>query len=185
MDRQCDREVKMPTALAERNAVVRDEVLAPLGPRVRILAANVTALGFNEVISRLVGWARRRDRGRMVCVANVHMMVEAKRDPEFAGLLDAADAVVPDGMPLVWLLRKAGFRAQDRVAGMDLLPALCAAAEATDIPVYFLGSTQGVLAALEAKLRATHPRLRIVGRGHGGADPKGRAGIPIRGARMP
>jgi N-acetylglucosaminyldiphosphoundecaprenol N-acetyl-beta-D-mannosaminyltransferase len=153
----------MPTALAERNAAVHDEVLAPLGPRVRILAANVTALGFNDVISRLVGWARRRDRGRMVCVANVHMLVEAKRDPAFAEILEGADAVVPDGMPLVWLLRRAGFQTQDRVAGMDLLPALCAAAEATDISVYFLGSTESVLAALKAKLRAIHPRLRIVG----------------------
>ena len=132
-------------------------------PTVTILTAEMTALSFEDFVETVTRWGQAQDRGRMVCVANVHMLVEARRDPSLAQSLRRADAVTPDGMPLVWLMRRNGHPNQDRIAGMDLLPALCDMAERESISVYFLGSTPEVLRAIRCRLRSTHPRLRIGG----------------------
>ncbi len=132
-------------------------------PTVKVLTAELTALRFEDLVETVTLWGKAQDRGRMVCLANVHMLVEARRDRSLAEVLRRADAVTPDGMPLVWLMRRNGHPDQERVAGMDLLPALCATAERESINVYFLGSTPEVLTAIRRRLRAAYPRLRVVG----------------------
>ena len=104
-----------------------------------------------------------RDSSFVVCMANVHMLVEANDHPDLAEELLQADMVLPDGMPLVWLMRRRGAPEQDRIAGMDFLPELCLAAERARVPVYFIGSTAPVLEAMERKLRREFPRLLIAG----------------------
>jgi N-acetylglucosaminyldiphosphoundecaprenol N-acetyl-beta-D-mannosaminyltransferase len=91
------------------------------------------------------------------------MLVEARRNPGFGQVLDRSDAVLPDGMPLVWLMRQAGSPRQERLAGMDLLPALCAAAAREAIGIYFLGSTPEVLSRMQRRLKDHYPMLRVVG----------------------
>ncbi len=134
-----------------------------LQPGVQVLSVGVTTLSFKEHVTLLTEWARRREGSRVVCAANGHMLVEARRDSTFATILREADAVTPDGVPLLWLVRRRGAPGQDRVAGMDLLPALCAAAERAHIPIYFIGSTLDVLQAIERRLQREYPQLCIAG----------------------
>jgi len=91
------------------------------------------------------------------------MLVEACRDEGFAKELLEADVVTPDGMPLVWLMRRRGALRQERVAGMDLFPALCTEAERQGLAVFFLGSTPDVLDGIRARAQREHPRLEIAG----------------------
>ena len=51
----------------------------------------------------------RRGAGGHVCVANVHMLVEARRDAAMREVMERAALVVSDGRPLVWQLRRHGF----------------------------------------------------------------------------
>ena len=132
-------------------------------PTATVVGVPVTALGFKDHVSLICKWAQGAPTGRIVCVANVHMLVEAQRHRRFRGLLHRADLVTPDGMPLVWVMRSSRAPRQHRVAGMDLLPALCSVAERRRIPVYFLGSTEAVLGHMRKRLRAEHPQLSIVG----------------------
>lgn len=134
-----------------------------MAPRVKVFSASITALDLSEFTELLTGWAKGSGNGRMVCVANVHMLVEARRDASVAAILGRADAVSPDGMPVVWCMRRFGYPNQQRVAGMDLLPELCAAAEMKSIRVYFLGSTPAVLSAIRDRLNREHPHLEVVG----------------------
>ena len=98
-----------------------------------------------------------------VCCANVHMLVEAHRDAGFRHLLNQARVVTPDGAPVAASLRWLHGLPQARVAGLDLLPALLAAAAAAGQSVYFYGTTEGVLAALVARARRELPALRVAG----------------------
>ncbi|MNR81952.1 putative N-acetylmannosaminyltransferase [compost metagenome] len=127
-----------------------------------VIGSPVTALGFQEQVETMAAWATRRE-SRMVCAANVHMLMEAHARPDFADILRSSDLVTPDGMPLVWMLKKLGARQQERVAGMDLLPALCRLAQERDLSVYFLGSTPQVLERMYERLQRDFPRLRIAG----------------------
>ena len=77
----------------------------------------------------------------MVCVGNVHMTMEAWDDRAFREVVDTADLVVSDGMPLVWALRSLGVSRAARVRGPDLMLDLCREAAAKGIPVGLYGGT--------------------------------------------
>jgi N-acetylglucosaminyldiphosphoundecaprenol N-acetyl-beta-D-mannosaminyltransferase len=100
-------------------------------------------------------------RGGYVCLANVHMIMEALDDASFFDILDHAQAVVPDGMPLVWSLRADGYRDTERIAGMDLTAAVLALAEEGGFTVGFYGGRPQVLARLLTCVRSRWPGVRI------------------------
>lgn len=98
-----------------------------------------------------------------VCIANVHMVVTAFQDKQFAPVVRNANIVTPDGQPLTWAMRLLFGIKQERVAGMDLLPDLLRNAEAANIPVYFYGGTTDMLDATSRYLITKYPSLKIAG----------------------
>jgi N-acetylglucosaminyldiphosphoundecaprenol N-acetyl-beta-D-mannosaminyltransferase len=102
--------------------------------------------------------------GGMVCVANVDMLTRAKRTPRLARLMHNATAVVTDGMPLVWALRKLhGRRDAQRVYGPGLVLDLCERASKENVGVFFYGGTPEELSYLESNLLKRYPELKIAG----------------------
>ena len=98
-----------------------------------------------------------------VCFANVHMLMEAERDPEFGQILNAADVAAPDGSPVAAAVRWFRGPVQERVAGMDLLPALLRAAAGRGQSVFFYGTTVEVLQGIVQRIQRELPALRIAG----------------------
>lgn len=131
-------------------------------PLIDVIGTPMTALPPSAQVELILAWAGEA-RPRVVCLANVHMTVEARLDAEFAAILRRADLVAPDGVPLVWMMRRLGAPEQERVAGFDLLVEVCREAAARGISVFFLGSTPDVLAAIRARLARDFPTLRIAG----------------------
>jgi N-acetylglucosaminyldiphosphoundecaprenol N-acetyl-beta-D-mannosaminyltransferase len=136
--------------------------LEPLPPKQSVIGFPVTAAPFDRQIELIMKWANRR-LSKVVCVANVHMIMEAHQNPEFAAVLSHADLVTPDGMPLVWLMNLLGVWRQNRVAGMDLLLALCQQVSARKISVFFIGSERETLDRMKVRLLQEFPDLQIVG----------------------
>ncbi|MDY7021011.1 MAG: WecB/TagA/CpsF family glycosyltransferase [Cyanobacteriota bacterium] len=130
-------------------------------PSKRVLSSGITALRFEEQMKTIVHWASRRE-SRTVCVANVHMVMEAYWQPKFAQILHNADLVTPDGMPLVWMLQKMGVP-QDRVAGMDILIRLCQLAPLQNVSIFFLGSDDETLEAIGNRLNQEFSSLKVAG----------------------
>ncbi|WP_416448244.1 WecB/TagA/CpsF family glycosyltransferase [Leeuwenhoekiella sp. A2] len=98
-----------------------------------------------------------------VCVANVHMLIEAQKDQAYNDIINNAYMVTPDGMPLTWSLSLLYGAKQDRVAGMDLLPDLLKASEETSMPVFFYGGTQNMLDDTKVFCEKRYPALKIAG----------------------
>lgn len=128
----------------------------------RVIGCPVTALPFDAQISLMLTWAKQH-LSKTVCVANVHMLVEAYRNPGFAAVLHNSDLVTPDGMPLVWMLRCLGVQNQDRIAGMDILLSLCAQAPTQGVRLFFLGSQDVILDRMKQRLVREFPNLNIAG----------------------
>jgi N-acetylglucosaminyldiphosphoundecaprenol N-acetyl-beta-D-mannosaminyltransferase len=80
-----------------------------------------------------------------VCIGTVHMVMESFDDPEFKEIVNSADLVTPDGMPLVWGLKILGIKDAQRVYGPALTPYVCERASKLGIPVGFRGGTEEVL----------------------------------------
>jgi len=129
-------------------------------PTQKVLDFPITALTFENQIQIILKWAIACE-SRTVCVANVHMLMEAHWNPEFASILKNADVVTPDGMPLVWMMRRMGARYQDRVAGMDILQRLCQLAQIENVSVFFLGSQTEILSRMRKRLEQEFPKLEI------------------------
>lgn len=89
--------------------------------------------------------------------------MEAYWYPEFSSVLENADLVTPDGVPLVWMLKLMGVPEQDRIAGMDILLALCQLAQTQSICVFFLGSEATILQEMRIRLEDNFPNLQISG----------------------
>jgi N-acetylglucosaminyldiphosphoundecaprenol N-acetyl-beta-D-mannosaminyltransferase len=98
---------------------------------------------------------------------NAAKFVAWRRDPAVRALVDASAVVSADGQSVVWASRLLGDPLPERVAGIDLMDRLIAEAERRDYRVFFLGARPEVLECALARLRARHPRLRIVGRRDG------------------
>ncbi|HEV2132771.1 MAG TPA: WecB/TagA/CpsF family glycosyltransferase [Terracidiphilus sp.] len=125
-----------------------------------ILGVNIAISSYAEVAKRSIAWAATGD-SRVVFYANVHMIMEARDHPDFRAMLNAADMVNSDGMPLVWALRGLGERTAKRVYGPDATEVLLAAAEDARIPVGFYGGDSSTLATLLERVRRRHPQLNI------------------------
>ncbi len=161
------------TDLAENALDLPAEARAPRKPRRdavsgrtaacesrHILGMRVHATSYSETAEAVLEMASTR-AGGMVCVATVHMVMEAFDDPEFRRLVNSAERVTPDGMPLVWALRAFGAPEASRVYGPSLTPEICARAEQRGVPVGFYGGSPEVIEVLRKRLLARFPRLQV------------------------
>jgi len=99
---------------------------------------------------------------RTVCAANVHMTMESRDDREFRDIVNGADLVVADGVPMVWALRLLGLPQQRRVrVSPDLLLELFAACEARGLRLGLYGGSLDTLGVFTAFLGRSYPRLEI------------------------
>lgn len=124
----------------------------------KVLSINISCWPYLEFVDRLRALALLQ-KSAYVCVANVHMTIEAHDDPSFAAIVNGADGVTPDGMPLVAALKLLYGVTQERVTGMDLLPDLLKVAEREKFSVFFYGGTEAMLQATEQHLAANYPGI--------------------------
>jgi N-acetylglucosaminyldiphosphoundecaprenol N-acetyl-beta-D-mannosaminyltransferase len=136
-------------------------VVDPL-PMCEVIGSPVTALPFETQMDLIAAWAKRR-LSKMVCVANAHMLVEAHWNTAFAAVLRKADLVTSDGMPIVWMMKLLGIRTQNRIAGMDILLALCGLSIQSNLKVFFLGGERSILERMRHRLDGDFPDLKVVG----------------------
>ena len=125
-----------------------------------ILGSRVDPISYAQATQQVVAWAQQHE-SRYVCAANVHMLMEAYDSPEFQNVVNGADLVTPDGMPLVWMLRCLGYPQQERVYGPDLTLRLIEAAAMQEISVGFYGGTVETLVQLTNSFKEKHPNLQI------------------------
>lgn len=128
----------------------------------KVIGFPVLAIPFNRQVDIIIGWAKAR-LSRFVCVSNVHMLMEGRWHSDFAQVLHEADMLTPDGMPLVWMTSIMKGQPQDRVAGLELMLALCRQAQSQGIGLFFLGSTPEMLAKIRCQLSKDFPDLEIAG----------------------
>ncbi|MFS2179423.1 WecB/TagA/CpsF family glycosyltransferase [Rhizobium pisi] len=124
---------------------------------VRISAVNLkSATGFIQK-------AIEDGRKEYVCVRDAHGVVRCQDDPELRSIHNRAFLVTPDGMPLVWALKRAGHLESDRVYGPDLMLSVFEAGTSKGIRHFLYGATAETLQQLQARLLARFPGAEIAG----------------------
>lgn len=134
----------------------------PTVSTVDVLGVPVSAINMDMALDTLGRWIAEATPA-YVCVTGVHGVMESQRDPVLLQIHQEAGLVTPDGMPLVWLCRKRGQRAVERVYGPDLLLRVCERSLRTGWSHYFYGGAEGVAVELARHLSEMFPGLKIAG----------------------
>jgi N-acetylglucosaminyldiphosphoundecaprenol N-acetyl-beta-D-mannosaminyltransferase len=134
--------------------------------RVDVLGVQIDALTMAETVER-VRKLVVTERGHQHAAVNAAKLVEAARNPELAGILRDCSLVNADGAAVVWASRLLGRPLPERVAGIDLMERLVAAAADDGSSVFLLGARPQALARAIEVFRTRHPDLRVAGSHHG------------------
>jgi len=126
-----------------------------------VLGTRVDATSYEDASRRVVRWAHE-GRSAFVCVAAVHLVMEAFDSEALRRMVNEADLVTPDGMPLVWALKCLGVSNASRVYGPELMPHVVERAARANVPIGLYGGTPESLETLVQVLKAHFPRVRIV-----------------------
>lgn len=127
-----------------------------------IVGMPVHRISFANSLNVVCDWGLNRRPG-FVCFANVHMTVEAHKDPLFRKELAKAALILPDGKPLAIAMRWFYKKQQERVSGMDFMPALLERANALKARIFLYGSTQEVLEKLQEEINIRYPHVVVAG----------------------
>ena len=131
-------------------------------PRANVLGVSIDAVDMESALER-IEFALDSERKGYICLAGVHGVMEAQRDPELAKIFAGAALAAPDGMPTVWVGRHQGHRAMERVAGPDLMFEVIRREEFRGLTHFLCGGKEGVAQELRDKLLDRFPFVKIVG----------------------
>jgi N-acetylglucosaminyldiphosphoundecaprenol N-acetyl-beta-D-mannosaminyltransferase len=128
---------------------------------IQILGVPVAAASYDSALEQ-VKYLAKESRPTAVCPANTHILAEARHSREFANVLARFDLVLPDGMPIVWALNRAGANLKDRVYGPYLMRH---ALRHTPRPWrhFFFGDSEECLIDLRRVAKELQPEINIVG----------------------
>jgi len=130
-------------------------------PRGNILGVGIHDIGMNQAVEAIEEAIASRRKG-YVCVANVHVVIEAQDSADYRRLLNESFLTVPDGRPLVWVGRLQGSRTIEQVGARDHDRALRPLAR-PGYTHFFYGGAPGVAEQLKDVLTKRYPGLCVAG----------------------
>jgi N-acetylglucosaminyldiphosphoundecaprenol N-acetyl-beta-D-mannosaminyltransferase len=130
--------------------------------RAKILGVGVSAVDLPTAVSIIDRWIQDRTR-TYICITGVHGVIESQSDLALRQIHNQAGMVTPDGMPLVWMAHKLGFKGIKRVYGPDLMRAVTAASAERGYRQFYYGGAPGVPERLQGQLTMQHPNLQVCG----------------------
>jgi N-acetylglucosaminyldiphosphoundecaprenol N-acetyl-beta-D-mannosaminyltransferase len=134
-----------------------------LNNRAPVISLMVDTISLEDSLRTVMEWGLAH-KPAYVCFANVHMVIEAQKDPHFQKQVQDASLVLPDGRPIVkafqWLH---GIRLE-RKAGMDFLPQVLETVHQHQGHIFIYGSTAQVQEAMMRRIALDFPAVRVAGR---------------------
>jgi N-acetylglucosaminyldiphosphoundecaprenol N-acetyl-beta-D-mannosaminyltransferase len=127
-----------------------------------LFSFQYSTLSFSDTVNEISKLSQKK-LGAYICCANVHMTVEAVKNPNFDPVLREADLAVLDGMPLCWSFKILHGIKPDRIAGRHLMHALILDAVMNGKSIYFFGSTPEKLDIAKEFMLKTYPGILIAG----------------------
>lgn len=137
--------------------------------QVRVLGVRVDCLDMQSTLDQIEVLVDAGGR-HLVATVNPEFIMRARREPDFARVLESAAVCLADGTGVVWAARRQGCTMTGPVTGTDLIPPLAELCARRGFRLFLLGAAPGVAADLAATLRARHPRLEVAAH-PGSPDP--------------
>jgi N-acetylglucosaminyldiphosphoundecaprenol N-acetyl-beta-D-mannosaminyltransferase len=152
--------------------------------RISLLGCPIDRLDMQRTVARCLAAIDNRGYTQHMAM-NAAKLVAYQQDDELRSIVAGCRLVSADGKSLVWAARALGEPLPERVAGIDLMHELLAAAARRGDRVFILGARPEVLERAVERIRALHPGIVIAGRRDGYFGDAGVAAVcdEIRSAR--
>ena len=129
---------------------------------VNILGLNIANLNTSETLE-VINKSIQEKKGITIFTPNTNFVVNSIKQPYLKDVLNSADYLVPDGMPLVWASRFFNKPLKEKVSGSSLFFLICELAAKNNYSLYFLGGNVGVADKAAIELRKKYSGLNIIG----------------------
>ena len=137
------------------------QTLAPLD-HIEMRGMRLDRLSLQQAVTRILD-SLDAGRGGWLVTPNLDILRQTTKDPELRAMLNRADLIVADGMPLIWASRLSGKALPERVAGSSMILPLSEQAAKAGRRVYLLGGNPGVADECGQLLKQQCPGLVIAG----------------------
>jgi N-acetylglucosaminyldiphosphoundecaprenol N-acetyl-beta-D-mannosaminyltransferase len=134
--------------------------------RTAILGCPIDVATMDDAVARVDEAIARRETCQHVAI-NAAKIVKIQHDAQLRAAIEGCELITADGQAVVWAGAILGSALPERVAGIDLMHRLLAAAQDAGHGVFLLGARPAVLERAEREIRRLYPDVRIVGRHHG------------------
>ena len=136
--------------------------MATAPDRAVILGVGVSAITLDGAASIIEQWIQRRTPN-YVCITGAHGIIECRGDAGLRRIHNDAGMVTPDGMPLVFMARRLGFKRVTRVYGPDLMRLMTEISAKKGYRQFYYGGGPGLAERLAATLTVRYPTLPVAG----------------------
>jgi N-acetylglucosaminyldiphosphoundecaprenol N-acetyl-beta-D-mannosaminyltransferase len=138
-----------------------DQTARPV-PQMRLMGTPMAVVTEAHAVHAIVS-AAAAGEGHWTITANLDHLRRYHDYPQERELIEEADLVVADGMPLIWASRLAGEPLPERVAGSSMVWSICEIASTSGQSVFLLGGDDGVAERAAAVFQKRYPGLQIAG----------------------
>jgi N-acetylglucosaminyldiphosphoundecaprenol N-acetyl-beta-D-mannosaminyltransferase len=131
---------------------------------ITLLGYDIVAGRINDCVSDIARAISEHAEPRSFACLNPHSHVIAKQDSAFYEALQAVDWLVPDGAGVVLASLFLQCPVQERITGSDVFYGLHDQMNRQGGgSIFFLGSSEEILAEIRKRMGADYPNLRVVG----------------------
>ncbi|MDP3150310.1 MAG: WecB/TagA/CpsF family glycosyltransferase [Ignavibacteria bacterium] len=130
---------------------------------VNIVGLRIANIDLYETIKIIEQTLREKSKHLAIFTPNSNFVVKANRDANFLAILNQADILIPDGMPLIWASKFLNTPLKEKVSGSSLFFSICELAARCGYSLYFLGGDQGVAEKAAFELKKKYHKINIVG----------------------
>lgn len=137
-----------------------------------ILELPVHSVTMNSALQFIDDCVKTRVSPAYIVCANPEKVYQVRSNVWLRRFFETADLVIPDGISIVVAARLLYGLKLMRVAGADLMQAICAVAPERNYRVFIYGSSEVTNRKAAEVLRHRHPGIDIVGAQHGYFPPE-------------
>lgn len=128
----------------------------------KLLNTYVNSITMREAIQGIEYNIQNKIKSYVIAV-NTDVIIRIENDTYLKEIADNADIVIVDGQPLVWISKWHKTPVKGRIAGSDLVPALCKVSARKNYSIFIIGGKSGVADKARQNLERDIPQIRIVG----------------------
>jgi N-acetylglucosaminyldiphosphoundecaprenol N-acetyl-beta-D-mannosaminyltransferase len=133
---------------------------------VEAFGVRISPVTMTDAMEKIEAMIRSKTPHHVV-TSDANAILRAQEDAEYAGILQRAALITPDGYGVMWGARLLNLPIYERVTGVDMVTGICERAAKNGYRIFILGSEEGIASTAAQKLTERYPGLQVVGTHHG------------------